>query len=104
MKTLILLALFISNAAFAERTTVNGTGTSYSMCNGSNYQFCVMQIKRNAEYQAENDLRSLCSMRGGRIVSVPYCGYQFCNPNWMQPNEPDQMVSCRADCSATCEN
>ncbi len=108
MKTLILTVmitlLMSTTAAFAaERSIVYGSGSAYGMCNGLNYNTCVLRIKRDAEYQAENDMRSSCSLRGGRLVSYPSCGFTSCNPNWMPPEQVDQMVSCRADCNAYCE-
>ncbi len=95
--------LFVTGATAFAQSPVYGTGTAYNMCNGMNFSYCMPQVQEMAKDKAMREMSFICDGRSGGIVSSPTCN-TFCNPNWMNPDQTDTMVSCRSDCSAYCEN
>jgi hypothetical protein len=107
MKTLVVLVL-VSLSAFVQARSVSVTGNGYAtgFCDGSAANFfCFDNLKNQARRDAVSRAELDCRIRGGQAqpVYVMNCGFEYCNPSYIPANGPSQMVTCRTDCSVTCD-
>lgn len=103
---LITAALLFSSWTLAATRviSVTGTGSESSYCNANSGYFCLDNIKRRAESNAERDAQWRCEMneRGRARTYTSYCS-SYCSPNSLPPNHDGTWVNCRSDCRMDCE-
>lgn len=82
---------------------VQGTGSSFGQCDGSgNSNFCVSLLKQRSEQSGRMNAQNQCFMQGGQAIGYASC-YTYCNPAFIQPGSPMQMVNCHSNCSGPCQ-
>lgn len=106
LNILFLFTLLFSQLAFAvpTRIYVTGDGRQSSYCNANSGYFCLDNIKRQAQADAERDARWSCEMsHRGRALTFTASTNTNCNPSYLPPNHNGTWVNCSAQCRMQCE-
>lgn len=108
MKYAILLASLVLslNLQAARTISVYGSGYYNGSCDGNNAFFCVDSIKQNARRDALSRADLDCRIMKNGKTQPSYtasCNYDYCTPAYIPMNAPSQYVTCRSECSISCE-
>lgn len=98
----LLFVLTASSSLAGEHTTyVNGYGYASGYCQANSSYFCVNDLERRAEYDAQYDAERQCRYQNGQLVSTFGCSTN-CNPYYIPPNSPGTWVNCNTNCNLPC--
>jgi hypothetical protein len=97
-----VIALAQESAMAPHTVWVQGNYTSFGQCDGMNANtYCIYNLKQEAQRHAGFQAQDFCSAQGGQVNGYGNCN-TYCNPEYIQPGAPPQMVNCHSTCVLPC--
>ncbi len=95
--------MIISTFALAQsRQTLSRIGYSRGFCDGQNQYFCIDQLKRDAERDAENSMYYECMAKNGYLESWSKRCFNNCSPIFIPSDSNSVYVNCNSNCQVDC--